>query len=111
MGVSSVRTTGLCQSELEAIRLTGFGTIKRNQSEVNVADVRVSVEEDGSLTCQLLRATTTVSFSTFRGELLKRAEESAKQYHSIETWDKWLEMQEKTGRRWRRSRANPHGRK
>ena len=67
----------------------------------DVEDLRISVEEDGSLKCELLWAPTTVSVSTLKGELLERAEELVKRDHGAETWDNWLEMQGKTGRRCR----------
>ena len=60
---------------------------------------RISVGGDGSLDCELLWAPTTVSVSTLNGALLERAEELVKQNHGVETWDKWLEIQGKTGRR------------
>jgi hypothetical protein len=69
--------------------------------EWDVVDLRISVEEDGPLNCELLWAPTTVSVSTLKGALLERAEELVKRNHSAETWDKWLEMQGKTGRRCR----------
>ena len=43
----------------------------------DVEDLRISVEEDGSLKCELLWAPATVSVSTLKGELLERAEELA----------------------------------
>lgn len=77
----------------------------------DVVDLRVSVGENGALTCELLWAPTTVSVSTLKGALLERAEEVVKRDHSVETWDKWLDLRGKTGRRCRGSRANLHGRK
>jgi len=68
------------------------------------------VEEDSSLTCELLWAPTTVSVGTLKGELLERAEELVRRNHGAETWDKWLEIQGKTGLH-HRSRRNPQGRK
>jgi len=43
--------------------------------EWDVVDLRISVEGDGSLNCELLWAPTTVSVSTLKGELLERTEE------------------------------------
>jgi len=67
----------------------------------DVEDLRISVEEDGSLKCELLWAPTMVPVSTLKGELLERAKELVRRDHGAETWDKWLEMQGKTGRRCR----------
>jgi len=69
--------------------------------EWDVVDLRISVEEDGSLNCELLWAPTTVSVSTLKGELLERAEELVRRDHGAEIWDKWFEVQGKTGRRCR----------
>jgi hypothetical protein len=51
------------------------------------------VEEDGTLSCELLWAPITVSVSSLKGALLERAEELAKRDHGVDMWDKWLEMQ------------------
>jgi len=69
--------------------------------EWDVGDLRVSAEEDGALSCELLWAPTTLSVSSLKGALLERAEELVKRDHGADTWDKWLEMQGKTGRRCR----------
>jgi hypothetical protein len=69
--------------------------------EWDVGDLRVSVEEDGALSCELLWTPTTVSVSNLKGALLERAEELVKRDHGADTWDKWRKMQGKTGRRCR----------
>ena len=72
--------------------------------EWDVGDLRISVEEDGALSCELPWAPTTVSVSSLKGALLERAEELVKRDHGADTWDKGLEMQGKTGR-WCRGRG------
>jgi len=59
----------------------------------------VYLEEDGSLSCELLWAPTTAPVSSLKGVLLERVEELVKRNLGAEAWDKWLEMQGKTGRR------------
>lgn len=46
--------------------------------EWDVGDLRISVEEDGTLSCELPWAPTTVSVSSLKGTLLERAEELVK---------------------------------
>jgi len=59
---------------------------------------RVSVEEGGSLSCELLWAPTIVPVSSLNGALLERAEALVKRDHGAETWEKWLETKGNTGR-------------
>jgi hypothetical protein len=68
--------------------------------EWDVADLCISMEEDGSLCCQLLWAPTAVKISSLRGALLERAEELAKRDFGTDIWDKCFETQGKDGRRW-----------
>ena len=78
--------------------------------EWEVVDIGgVCLEEDGSLNCKLLWAPTTALVSSLKGALLGRAEELVKRDLGADAWDKWLEMQGKTGRRCRSKGANSQG--
>jgi len=80
--------------------------------EWEVVDIGgVWLEEDGYLSCKLLWAPTTAPVSSLKGVLLERAEELVKRDLGADVWDKWLEMQWKTGRRGRIKGASPQGRK
>ena len=72
----------------------------RGNKQWDVVDLgRISVEEDGSLSCELLWSPTTVLVSSLKGALLERAEAVVKRDLGAETWGEWLELQGKTGRR------------
>jgi len=96
------KETSACSDSLEVETLRhAFPRHRGNQWDV-VDLGRISVEEDGSLSCELLWAPTTVLVSSLKGALLERAEAVVKRDHGVETWGKWLELQGKTGqrRRW-----------
>ena len=69
----------------------------------------ICLEEDGSLSCKLLWAPTTAPVSSLKGALLERAEEMVKRDLGVGAWNKWLEMQGKTGRRCRSKGTNSRG--
>ena len=78
--------------------------------EWEVVDIGgVCLEEDGSLSCKLLWAPTTALVSSLKGALLGRAEELVKRDFGSDAWDKWLEMQGKTGQRCRSKGVNSQG--
>ena len=78
--------------------------------EWEVVDIGgVCMEEDGSLNCKLLWAPTTALVSSLKGVLLGRAEELVKRDLGVDAWNKWLEMQGKTGPRCRSKGANSQG--
>ena len=74
---------------------------------IDIGDI--CLEEDGSLSCKLLWAPTTALVSSLKGALLQRAEEMVKRDLGVGAWNKWLEMQGKTGRRCRSKGANSQG--
>ena len=88
------------EAEESSARFNSHEGLRRRQDKLwDVTDLgRVSVEDGGSLSCELLWAPTTVPVSSLKRALLERAEELVKRDHGAEAWEKWLEMQGNTGR-------------
>jgi len=98
---TALRARGEMEAEESSARFNSHDGLRRRQDKLwDVTDLgRVSVEDGGSLSCELLWAPTTVPVSSLKGALLERAEALVKRDHGAETWEKWLEMQGNTGGR------------
>jgi hypothetical protein len=67
------------------------------------------LKEDDSLSCKLLWAPAAALVSSLKEALFERAEELVKRDLGPDAWDKWLEVQGKTGRRYSSKGANSQG--
>ena len=79
------KKTSTCSDSHKEERLRHAFPLHCRDKEWDVVNLGISIEEDGSLKCELLWAPTTVSVSTLKGELLGRAEELVRRDHGAET--------------------------